>query len=76
MSHLPAGGAGNAGVCSDQVLPFQRSTPPPSIAVHAAAAEQDTRENAPGIGPATACCAHAWPFHISDSGVCVPVLSM
>jgi hypothetical protein len=75
MSHLPAGGAGISSVCTDQLLPFQRSTHPPPIAVHAAAAEQDTRENVPGIGPATACCAHALPFHTSDSGVCVPVLS-
>ncbi len=75
MSHLPAGGGGSASVCADQLVPFQRSTHPPPTAVHAAAAEQDTRENMPGIGPATASCDHALPFQDSESGVCVPVLS-
>lgn len=74
MIHLPAGGAGISSVCTDQLLPFQRSTHPPAIAVHAAA-EQDARENVPGIGPETVSTVQVLPFHASDSGVCVLVLS-
>jgi hypothetical protein len=68
---------GVASVCTDQLLPSQRSTHPvpTSIAVHADAAEQDTRESAPGIGPETGCGVHAAPFHASDNGVSMPELS-
>jgi hypothetical protein len=71
------GSEGAAIVWSAQLVPFQRSARllPESIAVHAAAAEQDTRDSAGPVGPPAAGTAQTLPFQTSASACCVPELS-
>jgi hypothetical protein len=71
------GSGGVAIVWTAQLVPFQRSARllPESIAVHAAAAEQATRDSAGPVGPPAACIAQTLPFQTSASACCMPELS-